>query len=308
MRVLKFGGTSLADAERISKVAHLIHAAADESPLAVVVSAQAGVTDLLAGALLKVAGGESGVEALRAELGRRHLRCLDLLALADDQKREVGSVIHRRLLELTQALRQIAQCGYPRPEHKAAVLATGERLNAPLVAAALHRLGRPAQVLDAGELIVTKGSLLDADPDLEATRLKARLRLASWPKNVIPVITGFLGSDRRGQTTLLGRGGSDTSATILGYALLAERVEIWTDVDGVLSADPRRQRDAVLLPFLSFDEAESLARRGAKVLHHKSVAPARAGGVPILVRNTFRPEVAGTWISREGRKGQPAAA
>jgi len=114
--------------------------------------------------------------------------------------------------------------------------------------------------------------------------------------DVLPVVTGFFGADAAGDVRLFGRGGSDTSATAIGAAIGAARVEIWTDVDGVATADPRRDPAAELLPRLSYDEAFRLARDGAKVLHWKAVAPARAAEVPIVVRNTFRPEAAGTWI------------
>ena len=304
MRVLKFGGTSVADAARLAQVAQLVAAAAREESVLVVVSAQAGVTDRLVWAAEAAAAGDRekfSIEALRGELGVRHLGALEALRLPRQEhgplERRVADELHRRLMALTDDLREEAARRSSAPERWARILATGERLNAPLAAAALVAAGLPARAIDAATVLRTSGPCLDAEPDVEASRQPLRELLASLPPGTIPVFTGFLGADSAGRTTLLGRGGSDTSATALAAAAGASRVEIWTDVDGVMTADPRRDPDAVLLPWLSYEEAYELAARGAKVLHPKAVEPAKEAGIPILVRNTFAPHRSGTTIT-----------
>lgn len=302
MRVLKFGGTSVTGADRLEQVARLVAAAHREDEVLVVVSAQAGATDRLLWAAEEAAAGRLSVEALRGELGVRHLGALEALRLDrrvhDAAYRRAADELHRRLIELTEDLREQASRKLGKPEVLARILAAGERLSAPLVAAALAGAGIEARAVDAAKVLRTRGPILDAEPDVEASRQPLRELLAGLPPGTVPVFTGFLGADAAGRTTLLGRGGSDTSATVLAAAAGAERVEIFTDVEGVMSADPRRHPNAVLLPQLSYEEAYALAATGAKVLHHKAVEPARAAGIPILVRSSFAPERPGTVIGK----------
>jgi aspartokinase/homoserine dehydrogenase 1 len=300
MRVLKFGGTSVTGPERLEQVARQVAAARREDEIWVVVSAQAGVTDRLLWAAEEAAAGRLSPEALRGELGVRHLGALEALRLDRSQHgaayRRTADELHRRLIELTENLREQAGRKLGKPEVLARILAAGERLSAPLAAAALAGAGIEARAIDAATVLRTRGPILDAEPDIEASREPLRQLLASLPKGTVPVFTGFLGADAAGRTTLLGRGGSDTSATVLAAAGGAERVEIFTDVDGVMTADPRQNPNAVLLPRLSYEEAYALAATGAKVLHHKAVEPARAASIPIVVRSSFNPERPGTWI------------
>lgn len=296
MRVLKFGGTSVADAARLVAVARLVAAACNEERVLVVVSAQAGVTDRLVKATEEASEGRLSIEGLRGELGARHLGTLEALRLGKGLHQEAADEIHRRLIELTEDLHALGKKP-AKNEKLARILAAGERLNAPLVAAALRGAGLAAVAVDAARVLRTRGPLLDAEPDVEASRGPLRELLASLPPGTIPVFTGFLGANEEGRITLLGRGGSDTSATALGAAAGAKRIEIWSDVDGVMTADPRKDTDAVLLPWLSYEEAFELAAKGAKVLHPKAVEPAKIAGIPILVRNTFAPERQGTLIT-----------
>jgi len=305
MRVLKFGGTSVADAHCLVRVARLVAAARREDEIVVVVSAQAGVTNRLVRAVDEMLEGTLSVEGLRAELGVRHLGTLEALrrelpGLPEEIQRQAAGELHRRLIDLTEDLRSQVGRKLVKPEVLARILACGERLNAPLLAAALAGLGLAAQAVDAARVLRTRGLWLDAEPDIAASREPWRELVAALPPGTIPVFTGFLGADHQGRITLLGRGGSDTSATVLAAVAGAERVEIWSDVDGVMTADPRQDPEAVLLPWLSYEEAFDLAERGAKVLHPKAVEPARDAGIPILVRNTFAPERRGTTISEAG--------
>jgi aspartate kinase len=209
-----------------------------------------------------------------------------------------ADALDRGLERLRDLLRAVELLGEASPRTRAWVLAGGERMSTPIFAAALAAAGIAAEAVDGTEVLVAEGPHDDALPDVGASRPKLAARLARLG-GALPVVTGFFGADAAGEVRLFGRGGSDTSATALGAALAAERVEIWTDVDGVATADPRLDPAARLLPRLSYDAVEALALAGAKVLHWKAVAPARAAGVPIVVRNTFRPGASGTWIGAE---------
>ncbi len=289
MKILKFGGTSVADAAALRRVVALVREARGKGDVVVVVSAMAGVTDLLAEAAR--AGEGSGREVVR-QLALRHLHCLGELAPADQVgRRQVGY----RLGRLARRLEVLTASGGT-PATRDAVVAAGEQLSAPLLAAALRAAGVAAVALDARRLIATDSGFGDATVDLERTGRCVHRRLGRLPRKLVPVIPGFYGSDRRGRLTTLGRGGSDTTATVLGTVLQAERVEIFTDVDGVFSAPPRLVPAAAVIPFLTFDEALAIAAHGGKVLHHKSIAPCRQAGVEVRVRNTFRPSLAGTVI------------
>ncbi|MEM9596548.1 MAG: aspartate kinase [Acidobacteriota bacterium] len=322
MRVLKFGGTSLADGERMADAAQRVEEARGDGPVVAVVSALAGVTDDLTRAAEHAAkggrrraqrrpprgGSESpGPEEVRSRLGLRHLLCLEELGPPADVKARTAALLHRRLVSLATDLQRlataVAQGESGRRERTAVVLAAGERLAAPLFTAALAARGLDAEVVDTAELIVTEGPILDGRVIAAATRDAARQRLAVPLGSATPrvqVVPGFVAADRQGRTTLLGRGGSDVTATALAAALDAHRVEIWTDVDGVMSADPKVNPGAALLPRLRWGEAAALAKAGAKVLHPRAVEPAAAARIPIQVRNSLRPDGPGTWIGDAG--------
>lgn len=178
----------------------------------------------------------------------------------------------------------------------------GERLSAPIVACALAELGAPSEAIDATELIVTDNSHGGADPLMDLTRERSHARLGPLiERGTLPVATGFIGATQEGVLTTLGRGGSDYSATILGAALDADEVIIWTDVDGVLTADPRLVPEARTIPEISYREATELAYFGAKVLHPKTLRAVEQAGIPVWIRNSFAPERCGTKITPKGR-------
>lgn len=296
-RVLKFGGSSLAGPEAMRAAAAVVRAASaarGAAPTAVVVSALGGATDELV-ALVEAALAGDG----RFLDGWRRLLERHLVQLARVARGAVALVaaasIEDTLAAARRRLESIARFAQAPSRSRAAVLAAGERASAPLFVAALAEVGVAAETVDATRLLAVEGPADDAAPDLERTRERVAALLRPGGRR-LPVVPGFFGGDRDGGLRLLGRGGSDTSATLLGAALAADRVEIWTDVDGVYAADPRRSPHARPLARLGYDEAERLAAGGAKVLHVKSIAPARAARVPIVVRNTFRPQAPGTWI------------
>ncbi|MGB6804647.1 MAG: aspartate kinase, partial [Candidatus Sulfotelmatobacter sp.] len=185
----------------------------------------------------------------------------------------------------------------------------GERLSAPLIAAALTECGVASEAIEATELIETDSCHGCADPRMEVTgeRCEARLR-PLLQKGVVPVVTGFIGATAEGVLTTLGRGGSDYSATILGASLEADEVTIWTDVNGLMTADPRLVPDASTIAEISYREAEEMAHLGAKVLHPKTLIALTQSGIPLWIRNTFAPELAGTKITPAGPPKAPTRA
>jgi aspartokinase/homoserine dehydrogenase 1 len=301
--VMKFGGTSVGDASCIARTAKIIAGAAKENPCVVVVSAMSGVTNRLIEAAKTAEGGNAaGAEAIMAALGQQHETAL-LSLLPDDQKHarlrqrfEPVLAEGRRLCEGTALLRELT------PRTLDAISSLGERLSAPLVAAAVHELGVCSEAVEATELVVTDALHGGAEPQMELTREKSQARLGPLlEKGIVPIVTGFIGATAEGQLTTLGRGGSDYSATILGAALEADEVIIWTDVDGVLTADPRLVPEARTIPVISYREAAELAYFGAKVLHPKTLNPVIQAAIPVWIRNSFAPEKPGTKITPEGR-------
>jgi aspartate kinase len=193
--------------------------------------------------------------------------------------------------------RAIAVLGEASPRAMDAVAALGERMSVRLLAAALHEKDVPAQFVEATQLIVTDSNFTNAHPDLEATRQRTRQMLDPLlAQGRVPVVTGFIAADPKGITTTLGRGGSDYSAALLGAALPADEVWIWTDVDGVMSADPRLVANARTIPELTYREIAELAYYGAKVLHPKTIRPVIEAGIRLRICNTFNPDLPGTHL------------
>lgn len=301
-RVLKFGGTSVGSPAAVVAACGIVRRAAAVSRPLVVVSALSGVTSEIERQLATARDRDPAWRADFQALSDRHRSQFAEVARGRSAV-PAADALDRGLARLLDLLRAVELLGEVSPRTRAWVLAHGERLSAPIFAAALASSGLLAETVDGAEVLVAEGDHDDASPDIAASRFRLAARLATLGGGV-PVVTGFFGADAGGEVRLFGRGGSDTSATALGAALSAERVEIWTDVDGIATADPRVDPGAELLPRLSYDQAETLARAGAKVLHWKAVAPARAAAVPIVVRNTFRPLSPGTWI---GAGNAPAA-
>ncbi|BBM73522.1 bifunctional aspartate kinase/homoserine dehydrogenase I [Rhodothermus marinus] len=298
VRVHKFGGTSVATADRIRRVVQLVQAEPETARRVVVVSALGGVTDQLLGcidaALARTGAHRTTIEALR----QRHQEVLEALVLPEERTAlEAQLNAHwQALTELLDGLYLLRECT---PRTRDAIISFGERLSAPLVAAAFRAAGSEAIALEATELIRTDDTFGEANVDFVTTNRLIRERFAAIPEDQIVVVTGFIGSTPEGVTTTLGRSGSDYTATILGAALDAELVVIWTDVDGVMSADPRLVPEAFVLPHLSYREAAEMAYFGAKVLHPRTMEPLQAKGIPLRIRNTLNPAAPGTLITAE---------
>ena len=303
LQVMKFGGTSVGDADCIARGSQIVARAAKEKPCVVVVSAMSGVTNRLIEAAKTAQGGNAeGAAAILEAIRKQHETALLALIRQEPSRAQLQQRMEEvfaeggRLCEGTSLLRELT------PRTLDAISSLGERLSAPLVAAAVNELGIRSESVEATELIVTDGYHGGAEPQMEPTRQKSQARLRPLLENgIVPIVTGFIGATAEGELTTLGRGGSDYSATILGAALDAEEVIIWTDVDGVLTADPRLVPDARTIPVISYLEAAELAYFGAKVLHPKTLSPVIRAAIPVWIRNSFAPERSGTKITPEGR-------
>jgi bifunctional aspartokinase / homoserine dehydrogenase 1 len=303
--VMKFGGTSVGDASCIARAAQIAADAARESGVVVVVSAMSGVTNrLIEAATLSESGESQKPSELLEAIRKQHEVALGSL-ISDPSIRErlvarVNAILQdaKRLCDGTALLRELT------PRTLDMISSFGERLSAPMVAAAISALGTRSEAVEATEVIVTDGFHGGAEPLMDFTRQRCEARLRPLLKDgVVPVVTGFIGASQEGALTTLGRGGSDYSATILSAALSANEAIIWTDVDGVLSADPRLVPEARTIPEISYREAAELAYFGAKVLHPKTLRAVVPQEIPVWIRNSFAPEKTGTKITPKGRSG-----
>jgi aspartate kinase len=294
---MKFGGTSVGSAARMKAAARL---AADERakrPVVMVVSAMSKITDLLLDVMRHAEGGDrAGMEAGLAALRSRHAEaCRELLP--ETRQAHALAEIHRLIADFERICGGMALLGMRPPRSVDEAVATGERLSALLVSEYLSSEGVPSAAVDAMNVIVTDAVFGNASPLMEPTGAKAReVVLPLLEKGVLPVITGFNGATANGRPTTLGRGGSDFSASILAAALDASELWIWTDVDGIMSADPRLTPDAVVLDEITYAEAAELAYNGAKVLHARTLAPLVEKRIPVWSKNSFAPEKPGTRI------------
>jgi aspartate kinase len=285
---MKFGGTSVGDPARIANACDIVAARTKTERPVVVVSAASKVTDMLLKAVEAARQAKVDIRPIAERVnGLVTAFGLDTALIADE------------LTLLQQTLYAIFQDGAVTPEEADLIASFGERISARTFAAVLNARGVPAVAYDAFDVgMVTDDTFGAAEPLPESEEaLRAALAGDTGP---VPVVTGFIGKTRDGRITTLGRGGSDYSAAIIGAALRAAEIEIWTDVDGVMSADPRVVPEARTIPALSFSEAAELAYFGAKVLHPKTILPAVKRAIPVRVLNTFRPDNPGTVITAEG--------
>jgi aspartate kinase len=296
--VAKFGGTSVADADAIARTADIIRGRLHRQP-AVIVSAMSGVTnELLALAEQAVAGqlisAIHAIEVLRA----RHFAETERLLGNTPEAIELCAEMSVMFDELANLAGALAVLGHLTPRSLDTIAAMGELLNSQLVVAAYNALGVPATLIDARQVMITDDQFTRATPLTDAIVTASRaLVLPVIRDGRVPVLGGFVGATAGGITTTLGRGGSDYTAALLGAALDAEAIEIWTDVDGMLTADPRVVSGARLIEQIRFEEASELASFGAKVLHPMTIAPAVRKGIPVFIYNSRRPEGIGTRIT-----------
>ena len=294
---MKFGGTSVGSAERMRASARLAAEEMKRRPVAIVVSAMSKITDLLLDTMRHAeAADHAGVEKDLAALRQRHQRaCRELLPEA--RQADALARIEELIGEFERIVRGMALLNERPPRSVDEAVAVGERLSALLVAEHLNAEGTPADAVNAWDVVVTDAVFGNASPLMQATREKAQALLGPMlASGRMPVVTGFNGATADGRPTTLGRGGSDFSASILAAALDAAELWIWTDVDGIMSADPRLVPDALVLSEITYAEAAELAYNGAKVLHPRTLAPLVEKKIPVWSKNSFAPEKPGTKI------------
>jgi aspartokinase/homoserine dehydrogenase 1 len=295
--VMKFGGTSMGTAERIKVAAGICTEQKGQRPVVAVVSAMSGVTDLLLNTLRHAEGGdEPGIAANLERLTARHLEaCQELLE--GDRCDSTMAGIQGLIGDFERIANGVRMLGERPPRSVDEAIAIGERLSALMISQYLEATGVPAEAINGASVIVTDAVFGNATPIMPETRKKAdQIIRPLLERGTIAVVTGFNGATLDGRPTTLGRGGSDFSASILAAALDATELWIWTDVDGIMSADPRSVADARVLDSLTYSEAAELAYNGAKVLHPRTLAPLIERQIPVWSKNSFNLKHPGTRI------------
>ncbi len=308
--VMKFGGSSVVDATAIDRVCGIVAAEQDRGSVpVVVVSALGGVTDTLLGLADAARRGDAAAfDGGLESLSRRHHDQARSLGVGDDAA--LAHALDAQFAEVASTLDDVRRTSHASDAQLDAVAAAGELLSSRLVAAAMSTRHLPAAWVDARDVIVTDDRFTRAAPLMGEVAAAAASTIQPLVSNgTIPVLGGFVGRTEDGRTTTLGRGGSDYSASVVGAAIHAAEIQIWTDVDGMLTADPRIVADAEVVRHLSFAEAAELAYFGAKVLHPSTIFPAISRNIPVRILNSLRPDQAGTLITGDPpRDGRPFAA
>lgn len=300
---MKFGGTSVGSPEAIANVVDIVQAEkAAGNRVIVVVSAMSGVTDALLGSVkMAAAGNKWGYLSTADKLRDRHTETLNMLLPPGNLREKTIVQVSSLLNEYVEFCHAINILGEATPRIFDAIISFGERMSSRVVAAALRNHDINAQAYDAGDFLITDDQHQNAVPIWEETqpRIDHKLKPA-LEKGITPVLTGFIGATQKGVVTTLGRGGSDYSGAIFAAGTNSDELVIWTDVDGVMTTDPRVDKRARVLPYVSYQEVGELAFYGAKVLHPKTVQPVLDKAIPIRVRNTFNPAHPGTLIGTNG--------
>ena len=309
--VMKFGGTSVGSAAAIKGTASLIgHSVQDHGQIVVVSSGMGSkpvkVTDLLLqGAQAALNGQGAAFRQVADTLRHVHHDAIDELLSPEKERQRILSAINEFVDRFVALCEAVLVLGELTPRALDAIAGMGEQMSVRILAAYLRERGYQAEAIDATELILTDNNFMAATPIIDETNRRIQARLTPLLEaGVIPVVTGFIGSTQDGITTTLGRGGSDFSAAILGQALEAEEVWIWTDVDGVLSADPRMVPEARTISRLTNREISELAYYGARVLHPKTIRPVLERNIPLRIKNTFNPEHPGTVVVQDSEGGE----
>jgi aspartate kinase len=301
--VMKFGGTSVGTGKNIRQVAKSVNQyAKDDCRVAVVVSALAGVTNsLIETACQAKKSEEKHIETFTKQLLQKHQEAITTAIRSKQIQKEVTQITEKTISELEKVLTGICYVGELTPKSKDYVASFGERLSAPIVWGAIKDHKLETQCFTGKEAgIVTDSNFGEADPLMNFTTHLIRERLGPlFEKGTIPVVTGFIAANQDGIVTTVGRGGSDYTATILGVALQVDEVWIWTDVDGIMTTDPKIVSAARMLPQLSYQEAAEMAIFGAKAMHPRALGPVIKENIPVRIRNTAHPENMGTLITKE---------
>ena len=309
--VMKFGGTSVGSVDALVRAAQIIRdAKRDWARVVVVTSAMSGVTDLLLGSAHPSVGASVGADGrppllanVESTLREKHFIALDALVKDENLREQTKTEINSLIISFVDLCKAIAVIGEASPRALDAVASLGERMSVRLLAAVVNEAGIKAEWTEATSFVVTNAHFQNANPDFRVTTEKTRAVLNPiLDAGILPITTGFIGATPEGVVTTLGRGGSDYSAAIIGKALPADEVWIWTDVDGVMTTDPRIVKEAQTLPEISYGEIAELAYYGAKVLHPKTIRPVVEAGIGLRICNTFNPTHAGTRLTSNGKK------
>ncbi|MCJ7733877.1 MAG: aspartate kinase [Anaerolineales bacterium] len=299
--IMKFGGTSVGSVNAHLQAAGII---LDQDRkwdrLVVVVSAMSGVTDLLIqGARTASQGDDQTYQDIAEELSSQHYQVVEEVLEDQEEQELLRSAIDQFMGRFAVLCNSINVLGELTPRALDTISSFGERINARILAAILRQGGLKSEAVDSTELIITDDKFQNAVPLMDQTRSQIELKLIPrLDKGEVPVVTGFIAATESGITTTLGRGGSDYSASILGVSLEADEVWIWTDVDGVMTSDPKIVPEAKSLPLLSYNEISELAYFGAKVVHPRTIQPVVENGIPLRVKNTANPTHPGTLIGQ----------
>lgn len=298
MIVVKFGGTSVGDVDSIRRAGDVVSSRKSRSPVVIVSAASGTTTELLA--LAEQAARGHLIGALRSveHIRERQIQMSEILLRDVPTGADTTAEIAAMCDEIASLAEALATLGHITPRSLDAVASFGEQMSSLLVTEAFRARGIAAQHVDARDIMITSDHFTEAEPRPDAISERARERIAPLIRSGnVPVLGGYIGATASGITTTLGRGGSDYTASLLGAALGAEDIEIWTDVDGMLTADPQVVSKAQLISQIRFDEASELASFGAKVLHPNTIAPAVRLGIPVYIYNTRNPLQSGTRIT-----------
>jgi aspartate kinase len=299
--VMKFGGTSVATGENIRQVANIVaDSVKNDRRVVVVVSALAGITNqLVEEAEQAKKNDEKQIQEFTRKLIEKHIATVTEAIDNTNLQKEVERIIKKTVGELEKVLTGICYVGEITPKSRDYVLSFGERLAAPIIWGALRDIKLQTQCFTGKEAgIVTDENFGEARPLMNVTTHQVKGRLESLlEKKIVPVVTGYIAATQDGVVTTLGRGGSDYTATVLSVALSADEVWIWTDVDGIMTTDPKIVQSAKMLPQLSYGEAAEMAIFGAKAMHPSALEPVIEANIPVRIRNVYNPENHGTLIA-----------
>ncbi|MGD8427721.1 MAG: aspartate kinase, partial [Balneolaceae bacterium] len=302
MRVLKFGGSSVGNPEAIKQVYRIISEKNKDHRPVVVVSAFGGVTDMLDEAIVKASQGDESYRNILDRLEDRHNDVIKELVSIQNQSHTLAQ-FKMMFNELDDVLHGVSLTREMTDRTRDFVLGFGERFSAFVISEYLKDQGLPARYLDARKVIKTNKQFGAARVLFEESYQKIREYFEEAGRDTIQIVTGFVASTKSGESTTLGRGGSDYTASLLSVALKAEAIELWTDIEGIMTADPNKVKRYFVIPQLSYEEAMELSHFGAKVVYPPTLQPAMKASIPILIKNTFKPDHEGTKISDKSVPG-----
>lgn len=311
IKIMKFGGTSVAHASNINKVIDIVSESLKQQQqmkqrIVVVVSALSGITDDLVMLANLASEGDIKYKTIFNSICGRHDQVIAELIDSKNQKK-VLQEINKKYSELEEIVKNIFSMRELSLSALDAVMSFGEQLSSYTIGEAIKNRGIPCEFIDSRDIIKTDDNFGSANVDIEKSYelmsncFSARGGSALGGKETLSIMGGFIASTKDGKTTTLSRGGSDYTASLVGAALDASVIEIWTDVDGIMTEDPKKMKDALLIPEITYEKAEEMAYNGAKVIHPKTIRPAVLKNIPIYVKNTFNPKGCGTKISN-GKK------